>query len=237
MRISIQYEDKHIIVIYKPAGLATQTAKIGQPDVVSELKNHLKGGYVGVVHRLDQPVEGLLVFGKTKEATAALSAQLSQGILNKHYQAVICGQPQAMEGTLVDYLIKTPDNRAQVVEMLAGRDITAGNCKGNGKDKARDNAPKKAVLNYRIVRNSSENVFLADIHIETGRFHQIRVQMAHAGMPLLGDAKYGTEQSGELSRKLGVRTVALCACEIVLKHPVSGEELSFQTEPKGTIFG
>lgn len=233
MRISIQYEDKDIIVIYKPAGLATQTAKIGQPDVVSELKNYLKGGYVGVVHRLDQPVEGLLVFGKTKEATAALSAQLSQGILNKHYQAVICGQPQMPEGTLVDYLIKTSDNRAQVVEMPAGRDVIAGNCKGN----AKDNAPKKAVLNYRIVRNISENVFLADIYIETGRFHQIRVQMAHAGTPLLGDAKYGTEQSGELSRKLNVRNVALCACKIVLKHPVSGEELAFLVEPKGGIFG
>ncbi len=221
MRISIQYEDRHIIVIYKPAGLATQTAKVGQPDAVSELKNYLKGGYVGVVHRLDQPVEGLLVFGKTKEATASLSAQLTKGLLNKHYQAVICGQPQEVEGLLVDYLIKTPDNMAQVVE----QDISAGN------------APKKAILNYRIVKKISENVFLADIHIETGRFHQIRAQMAHAGMPLLGDAKYGTEQSSELSRKLGVRNVALCACEIVLKHPVSGENLSFQTKPKGTVFG
>ena len=229
MRISIQYEDKHIIVIYKPAGLATQTSKVGQSDVVSELKNYLKGGYVGVVHRLDQPVEGLLVFGKTKEAAAALSAQLTKGILNKHYRAVVCGQPKAMEGTLVDYLIKTPDNRAQVAEMPAGCDIFAGNCK--------DDAPKKAVLHYRIVQRISENVFLADIHIDTGRFHQIRVQMAHAGMPLLGDAKYGTEQSNELSRKLGVRNVALCACEIALKHPVSGEELAFQVKPKGAIFG
>ncbi len=231
MRISIQYEDKHIIVIYKPAGLATQTAKVGQPDVVSELKNYLKGGYVGVVHRLDQPVEGLLVFGKTKEATAALSAQLAKGILNKHYQAVICGHPQAMEGTLVDYLIKTPDNRAQVVEALADQKVFAGKNNSN----AKDNTPKKAILNYQIVRNISENVFLADIHIDTGRFHQIRIQMAHAGMPLLGDAKYGTEQSGELSRRLGVRNVALCACEIALKHPVSGEELAFWVEPKFVI--
>lgn len=226
MRISILFEDKYIVVIYKPAGLATQTAKVGQPDVVSELKNHLKGGYVGVVHRLDQPVEGLLVFGKTKEATAALSAQLAKGILNKHYQAVICGQPQATEGTLVDYLIKTPDNRAQVVEVPAEQALSE-----------KKDAPKKAVLHYQILKNIFENVFLADIHIETGRFHQIRVQMAHAGMPLLGDAKYGTEESCGISRELGVRNVALCACEIILKHPVSGEKLRFQIEPKGAIFG
>ena len=226
MRISILFEDKYIVVIYKPAGLATQTAKVGQPDVVSELKNHLKGGYVGVVHRLDQPVEGLLVFGKTKEATAALSAQLTKGTLNKHYRAVICGQPKATEGTLVDYMIKTPDNRTQVVEVPAEQALSE-----------KKDAPKKAVLHYQILKNISENVLLADIHIETGRFHQIRVQMAHAGMPLLGDAKYGTEESGRISRELGVRNVALCACEIALKHPVSGEELRFQIEQKGVIFG
>lgn len=227
MRTSIQYEDKHILVIYKPAGLATQTSKIGQPDVVSELKNYLKGGYVGVIHRLDQPVEGLLVFGKTKEATAALSAQLAKGILNKHYQAVICGQPKIFEGKLVDYLIKTPDNRAQVVEPPERGSLSAD----KSRDNVKENAPKEAVLNYRIVKSISENVFLADIHIETGRFHQIRVQMAHAGMPLLGDVKYGLEDSNQLSRKLNVRNVALCACEIAFKHPISGEELLFQVEP------
>lgn len=231
MRTSIQYEDKDILVVYKPAGLATQTARVGQADVVSELKNYVKGGYVGVVHRLDQPVEGLLVFGKSKEAAAALTAQLSKGTLNKRYYAVICGQPDTPKGELVDYLIKTPDNRAVVTK--PGQDA------------------KRAVLNYEILdgvpmepklnpeNNSSSRdviISLADIHIETGRFHQIRAQMSHAGLPLLGDQKYGTEASIQVSRILNVRNVALCACELTLEHPKTHKKLNFQVKPQGIIF-
>lgn len=242
MRTSIQYEDKDILVVYKPAGLATQTAKVGQADVVSELKNYLKGGYVGVVHRLDQPVEGLLVFAKTKVAAASLTAQLSKGILNKHYYAVICGQPTVPEEELVDYLTKTSDNRAQVTE--PGGDA------------------KKAMLNYKILENivvadcsmanktvdddsgntvsdmDSKNIAisLTDIHIETGRFHQIRAQMSHAGYPLLGDQKYGTDISNQLSKTLNVRNVALCACELTLEHPVTKKIMNFQIKPQGIIF-
>ena len=102
MRTEILYEDKSIVVVRKPAGLAVQSAGIGQPDVVSELKSYLaklpgavrsgKGEpYLGIVHRLDQPVEGLLVFAKDKKAAAALSKQLTEGALNKHYYAVLCG--------------------------------------------------------------------------------------------------------------------------------------------------
>ncbi len=243
MRTSIQYEDKEILVVYKPAGLATQTAKVGQADVVSELKNYLKGGYVGVVHRLDQPVEGLLVFAKTKAAASSLTAQLSKGILNKHYYAVICGQPTVSEGELVDYLTKTSDNRAQVTEQ--GGDA------------------KKAILSYKILESTvvadcytskkaldedSSNTFLsdidskdkaislADITIQTGRFHQIRAQMSHAGYPLLGDQKYGNDISNQLSKTLNVRNVALCACEITLEHPTTKKTMNFQTKPQGIIF-
>ena len=119
MRTEILYEDKIIMVIRKPAGLAVQSARIGQPDVVSELKSHLaklpdtgrlgpgKGEpYLGIVHRLDQPVEGVLVFAKEKKAAAALTKQLSDGTLNKHYYAVLCGYPAVAEGELVDYLRK-----------------------------------------------------------------------------------------------------------------------------------
>ena len=113
MRTEILYEDEDVLVIHKPAGLPTQTAKVGQPDAVSELKNYLakKSGskgqpYLGIIHRLDQPVEGLLVFAKNKNAAAALTSQLqkkSEG-LNKQYQAIVCGKLPAEEGTLVDYL-------------------------------------------------------------------------------------------------------------------------------------
>ena len=121
MRTVIQYEDKDVIVAYKPAGLAVQTAKIGQPDMVSELKNYLKGAYVGVVHRLDQPVEGLLVFGKNPPAAAALSGQLAQknpdgqSNFSKSYYAVICKDTSVSDDCLTDYILKAKDNRAEIV--------------------------------------------------------------------------------------------------------------------------
>lgn len=263
MRTIIQYEDKHIIVAYKPAGLATQTARVGQADMVSELKNYLKGGFVGVVHRLDQPVEGLLVFAKTKPAAAALSRQLENGVLNKHYYAVVCGKPECERGELVDYLRKTADNRAEIVDVgrmvmenpeaetewnvVAGQK-TATERKEVVKRKAVTEQhavakqmdmgdAKLARLQYEVLVYSKQaGISLLDIHIETGRFHQIRAQMAHAGLPLLGDAKYGTSRSAELSREYNVRNVALCACELECMHPVTGKALHFTVEPQGTIF-
>lgn len=228
MRTKIIYEDAHIIIAYKPAGLATQTAKVGQADMVSELKNHLAGTgqgkapYLGIVHRLDQPVEGLLAFAKTKEAAARLTAQLGKGTLHKQYYGVICGQVAAREGELVDYLYKTPENRAKIV---------------TGQQSAFPHA-KKAVLQYTIKEtlSSPEAISLADIHIDTGRFHQIRAQMAHASMPLLGDGKYGDENALEQSRRMGIRNVALCAYTLTLTHPDTGRPLSFSVRPQGIAF-
>lgn len=258
MKTKIIYEDDTLLVICKPAGLATQTSKIGQPDVVSELKNYLAGHgsnpvikagkapsvkevYLGVVHRLDQPVEGLLVFGKTKEATAKLSAQLAKGTLNKQYYAVVGGQLTEKSGKLVDKLYKTVDNFAKIVTNEVIQPAEA----------------KDAILQYTIIDeipvqnlaqkekhtnivqqpvSNSSYIFLADIHIETGRFHQIRAQMAHHGMALLGDSKYADEETGQLSRKLFVRNVALCAYFLEVVHPVTGKKLSFQVKPEGKIF-
>ncbi len=222
MRTKIIYEDNDIIIVHKPAGLATQTSRIGQADVVSELKNYLakrktsaerkhRESYVGVVHRLDQPVEGLLVFAKTKEAAAKLTKQLSAGTLNKQYYAVICGKPDEKSGELADYLIK---------EGNAGRVGRAG-----------EKEAKEAILQYYVVKELNEDCCLADIHIETGRFHQIRLQMANAGYPILGDLKYGSQKSIELSRKYQVKTVALYAYRMELYHPVSGKKLSFSIQP------
>lgn len=229
MRTKIIYEDAHVIVAYKPAGLATQTSKVGQADMVSELKNYLsasqkgKSPYLGVIHRLDQPVEGLLVFAKTKQAAAVLTKQLAQGTLNKQYYAVICGNPTAEEGELVDYLYKDAAGKAVVV---------------TGQQEQYPEA-KKTVLQYRILKKLSteQSIFMMDIHIDTGRFHQIRAQMAHAKMPLLGDSKYGNEESLACSREKGVRNVALCAYSVVLNHPITGKELSVQVEPEGKAFG
>lgn len=232
MKTEILHEDKDVLVVYKPAGLAAQTTKIGQPDVASELKNYLcrKGGdtvrqgtpYLGIVHRLDQPVEGLMVFAKNKRVAASLSGQLQKqeggGTFHKSYYAVLCGIPCEEERELVDFLYKSQENRAVVA------------------DQNRVAEAKKAVLWYRILQVERTSLSLADIRIQTGRFHQIRAQMAHAGFPLLGDFKYGNAESQALSQKLGIRGAALCAYSIAFLHPVSGKKMHFEAKPRGRAF-
>lgn len=227
MRTAIRYEDQHVIVAYKPAGLAVQTANVAQTDMVSELKTYRKGGYLGVVHRLDQPVEGLLVFGATKSATAALAKQLADGTLRKRYYAAVCGKPDASQGELVDYLRKTPDNRAEIMPGERMREAAGKTAEADGF--------KRAVLRYRVLEECGE-LSLLEIVIDTGRFHQIRAQLSHAGTPILGDVKYGTEHSARLSAAHQVRSVALCACDLEFLHPETGGKLTFHAAPKGDIF-
>ena len=233
MQTKIIYEDSQILVAHKPAGLATQSAKVGQPDMVSELKNYLAGQqsapenrknnkekngapYLGIIHRLDQPVEGLLVFAKTKEAAGKLTAQLAGGTLNKQYYALVCGKPTEETGELVDYLRKE-GNLAKI-------------------STPQDKEAKKAVLQYQVLSHKEleggENISLLDIHIDTGRFHQIRAQLSNSGWPILGDGKYGNALSLELSKCLKIRNVALYAYRLELKHPVTGKWLEFAIEPK-----
>lgn len=234
MKTEIVYEDRDVLVIRKPARLATQTARIGQPDAVSELKNYLaasgapKPPYLGIIHRLDQPVEGLLVFAKNKKAAGGLAGQLGgqegERLLHKRYYAVVCGKPSPDEGTLVDEMYKD----AQTGKALIPESGVGGA------------ASKRAVLHYSILQTvkapSGEEISLADIQIDTGRFHQIRAQMAHAGMALLGDEKYGDEGAKTLSRKMGIRSAALCAVSLSFVHPITGEQLHFQTEPRSEGF-
>lgn len=226
MRTEIVYEDREILVCYKPAGLASQTAKPGQPDMVSELKNYLAGKaekkqsrYLGVIHRLDQPVEGLLVFARTSSAAAKLSAELSAGTLNKRYYAVVCGKPDKDHGCLTDYLIKDAKT-------------------GSARVVTEEAQGKKAVLTYCVKKTIPEPApfSLLEIRIETGRFHQIRVQTAHAGFPILGDSRYGSEASLALGRELFVRNVALCACHISFRHPTTGKQMEFTENPRGPVF-
>lgn len=224
MKTEIIYEDKELVVVRKPAGLATQTARVGQADAASELKNHFKSSYLGIVHRLDQPVEGLLVFARTRDAAAALSGQLAEGTLKKQYYAVICGKPPGDQGELVDYLYKDIRN--------AGRAVIV-----DERERFRFPDAKKAILQYRLLQYMEEtDLSLMEIHIDTGRFHQIRAQMSHAGMALLGDAKYGDDAVQKRGRDLGISHMALCAYYIEFLHPVKKEKMCFQIKPEGKAF-
>lgn len=224
MRTEIIYEDRELLVVRKPAGLATQTAGVAQADVVSELKNYLKSPYLGIVHRLDQPVEGLLVFARTKRTAAELSKQLAEGSLNKQYYAVICGKPLEEQGELVDYLYKDAQNGGRAVVL-------------EEQERSRRPDAKRAVLQYRMLQYVEErDLSLMEIHIDTGRFHQIRAQMSHAGMALLGDGKYGDAAVRKKGAESGVGNVALCAYRLGFWHPQKRQKVSFQIMPGGRAF-
>lgn len=218
MKTEIIMEDEHILVCRKPAGLATQTDKIGQQDMLGELKYDRRRPYIGMIHRLDQPVEGLLVFAKTKSAAAKLSRQITDNTMLKKYYAVVPGETLPEAGVLVDFLKK--DSRANRSVVVREGETLA----------------KRAELSYRVIARRDE-LALAEIELVTGRHHQIRAQMAHRGSPLLGDSKYGNEASNALTAEYHVKNIALCAYRLEFDHPVSGKRMSYQIEPKGIIFG
>lgn len=237
MQTQIVYEDEAVLVIRKPAGLATESAGIGRKDVVSELKNYVakknpgKMPYLGIVHRLDQPVEGLLVFAKTKKAAENLTAQLGKGTLKKEYLAVVCGKVPENTGRLVDYLAKEKGMAVvkNATDAKTEKDVDAQ------AGKAADPQAKKAVLTY-TKKAETEKFTLLAVQIETGRFHQIRAQLSHAGFPILGDEKYGSEESKELSREKKIRFTALCAAYLSFRHPVTGKFMAFTQAPQNPAF-
>lgn len=238
MKERILYEDKEILVCHKPAGIATQSGKVGQKDMVSEIKNYLNKAsacgktpcraenshrgsipYLGLVHRLDQPVEGLLVFAKTPFAARELGRQLTEQTLHKEYLAAALGKGFTEEGSLEDYLIR--DNKTNTSRIA-------------GKGEA---GAKIAKLQARTVFfDPQDQISILKIRLLTGRHHQIRVQLANAGLPLLGDNKYGTESSRKKSKELGIDNIALCACRLEFKHPGTKKKLEFEIKPEGKIF-
>ena len=209
----ILFEDKEIIVCRKPAGIAVQNARIGAMDLESSLKNYLAmqagGGrripYLAVIHRLDQPVEGILVFGKTPEAAKSLSAQITAGKMEKIYLAVTYGQ-QAETGkketVLEDYLKKDgKSNTSSVVN-------------------ANTPGAKKARLSYEVLGEAVDEIsgkkkWLIRIHLDTGRHHQIRAQLSAAGSPIRGDLKYGAARSNKDA------SISLHSRRVEFLHPVA----------------
>lgn len=243
MKSRILYEDKDIIVCHKPAGIATQTARVGQRDMVSEVTSYLadkekricaqygvkkveKPPYVGVIHRLDQPVEGILVFARHKSAAAQLSRQITEEQMAKEYYAVVCGREIPEEGELQDYLLK--DGRTNLSKVVP-KEVRGA---------------KEARLRFRMLQCRQENIAdgqsymtaLLRIRLQTGRHHQIRVQMANAGLSLLGDRKYGDIPAVKLSEQMGLKEIALCAARLAFAHPQTGEQMVFSIMPEGKIF-
>ncbi|HIY01470.1 MAG TPA: RNA pseudouridine synthase [Candidatus Blautia faecipullorum] len=217
------YEDGQILVCRKPSGLAVQNSRIGVMDMESVLKNYLaeqKPGevpYLGIISRLDQPVEGVLVFAKTPQAASRLNAQMEKREMKKFYLAVTDRAPGEREGWLEDYLLK--DGKRNVSAVV----------------KAGTRGAKKARLFYRVLQTVEDKNrvtgmrCLLEIRLETGRHHQIRLQMSHMGCPLVGDRKYYPEDSSELP-------LGLCSCAVGFRHPQTGKNMKFQIWPQGAAF-
>jgi len=218
--LKILYEDEAILVVCKQAGLAVETKKIAEEDLESLLKKHLaKDGdrngkkqppYLAPINRLDQPVRGLVLFARTKEAAGKLSKDLTDGKITKIYRASVFGSFDEPEGTLKDTLVK--DGKTNTSRVVKPGD--SGYREG-----------KEAILHYKEISPGEE-----EIRLLTGRHHQIRVQLANAGHPILGDNKYGNARSREESEKRRITQIALTAQKLIFDHPVSGKRMEFEYE-------
>lgn len=260
MTPEILYEDSDIVVVYKPAGMESQSGKNFSMDLCSYLKNRLaaqevKNPYIGVIHRLDRMVAGVMVYAKTKEAAANLSKQVQSGQVQKYYKALLCGTLSEPEGELTDDLLQdVKKNYSAVVApgtagakkarltyrqigreeldcvlknmppyMVAGLQFASDTTvpvEENHIQTAADQAD--AGSNHNSIVQGAAMVTGVEIHLLTGRHHQIRVQFSHRGLPLWGDTKYNPAFQG-------VRTagVALCACRLKFRHPRTGKHMEF----------
>ena len=236
--IKLIYEDANLLVVEKPAGIESQSSRKFEPDMVSEIKNYLKIStkestkastglgepYVGVIHRLDKPVGGVMVYAKNQKAAASLSRQVQDGRMEKQYQAVVCGKLVDIVGNYVDYLLKDGKNNfvSIVDKTVAGS--------------------KRAELSYRVLEEKEEEnrpISLVEIRLLTGRQHQIRVQFAGHGTPLWGDNKYNPQWAGVLPGKEKERrqgSLALWAVRLSFEHPATGKRMTFSTKPRGAAF-
>lgn len=218
----ILFEDNDIIICRKPAGVATQTKRLGQQDMESLLKNYrAKKGeppYIGVVHRLDQPVEGLMVFAKNQQAAASLSKQVQDRVIGKYYYAVSAGTPEVNAGVLEDMLVT--DKKTNFTSIVDIDDLKKH-------DMNFSKEAKYAKLEYKVAGIKDDKT-LFDIKLHTGRQHQIRVQMANAGCPLVGDSKYG--EAGAKNQ------LALCSYKLEFEHPTKKIPMRFEIQPLGKVF-
>ncbi|MFM8596350.1 MAG: RluA family pseudouridine synthase [Flavobacteriales bacterium] len=203
----ILYEDNHVIVVNKLPSELTQGDKTGDQTLPDDIKHYLKEKYqkpgnvfLGVVHRLDRPTSGALVFARTSKALERLNAQFRDKETNKIYWAIVSQKPSQNKGTLIQYLKKNESqNKSYVVATE-----TAG--------------AKKAILHYELI-GSSDRYFLLQITLETGRHHQIRCQLANMGCVIKGDLKYGDKRSNPDG------SICLHARSLAFQHPTSKETI------------
>ena len=210
--LKVIYEDNHVIVVIKPQNIPTQADESGDKDMLTMVKEYLKEKYnkpgeafVGLVHRLDRPTGGVMVFAKTSKCATRLSEQIRNNEMSKRYVAVTYGVPKQSKMQLVNYLLKNAKtNSVSVVPELT------------------TNA-KKAVLDYEL-KDVQGKYALLDVDLHTGRSHQIRVQLKHIGCPIMGDIKYGGNEVKGVN-------LALWAYELKFEHPTTKQKLTFKVYP------
>ncbi len=213
MKIPILFEDNHLLLVEKPINIPVQADNSGDLDLLTMLKDDLKiryqkpgNVYLGLVHRLDRPVGGVMVFAKTSKAASRLSDMIRRHAMERNYLAVVHGTPDKKRGQLVHYLHK--DNQKNKVSVVSPQHPNA----------------KKAVLDFEVIE-SKRGFSLLSVNLHTGRPHQIRVQMATMGHPIFGDQKYG-----EHVNKKG-QQIALWAHYIQFEHPVKKEPIAVYSLP------
>jgi len=212
--IKVLFEDNHLLVVEKPPNMAVQADLSGDRDLLTTLKEYIKGKYnkpgdafLGLVHRLDRPVGGVMVFARTSKSASRISEQIRSRTIQKIYFAIVEGLTDSLHGTLKDYLIKDPkSNTVSVVSQNTKRS-------------------QEAILHYEAIRQD-ENKTLLKIVLETGRAHQIRVQLSNIGHPLVGDLKYGRK-----GKKGFTKSLALWSYSLSFNHPIRNEKLKFISIP------
>lgn len=212
-QMTVLYEDNHIIIVNKAPGEIVQGDKTGDKPLSEIVKTYLKAKYnkpgnvfCGVTHRLDRPTSGVVVFAKTGKALSRLNDMFREGEVEKTYWAVVKDRPPKEEDRLTHYLVKNEKTN-----------------KSNVFDSEKPHT-KKAVLHYRLIA-ASQNYYLLEIDLETGRHHQIRAQLAKIGCPIKGDLKYGAARSNPDG------SISLHARSISFIHPVSKEKIAVTAPP------
>lgn len=208
----VLHEDNHIIVVMKPQGVPSCEDESKDKDMLTVVKEHIKeregktgNVYVGLVHRLDRPTGGVMVFAKSSKAAARLSEQMKTGDFEKKYSVVLVGSPKEKRATLTDYLKKNPINNMVYV---CGQSVEGA---------------KFAELEYEV-KEEKNGLAFASVTLHTGRSHQIRVQTAHMGNPVYGDMRYGGDKAVK-------GRLALWATTLSFTHPVTKQRLCFKVEP------